>query len=247
LSESDFSIHLLGSWYGARPEGEDRSIPDLQLELAREFADRQDLIQFINIGEGLEVVEEEQVELIERVEDTNTGSSVEVVRAPLDRFKVHVLDTMSRHPLQVTRGESSQGLTVYLVYDQADSEAAGALQGMIESRGCHVLSPLTEGSESEVREVHETSMVLSDAVLIYYGNCTEAWVKLRLLDLIKVRGWGRTEPYLAQALWVGAPATPNKEKLHVTQALVLNGLANPGPTTLEPFLAQLEGRDASSR
>jgi TIR domain len=247
LSESDFSIHLLGAWYGARPEGEDRSIPDLQLELARGFAERQDLTQFISIGEGLDVVEEEQVELIERVETTNVGSSVEVVRAPLDRFKTHVLDTMSRHPLSGTTDSAAEGRTVYLVYDQADSEAADALQGMIEARGCFVVTPLIEGSESEVREVHETSMVLSDAVLIYYGKCTEAWVKLRLLDLMKVRGWGRAEPYLAQALWVGAPDTPHKEKLHVTQALVLNGLADPGPTALEPFLARLEGRDASTR
>ena len=47
-----------------------------------------------------------------------------------------------------------------------------------------------EGSESEVREVHETSMVLSDAVLIYYGNCTEHWVRMRLLDLVKVPAGG---------------------------------------------------------
>ena len=43
LAKSDFSIHLLGGRHGARPEGEDRSIPDLQLELARGFADRQGL------------------------------------------------------------------------------------------------------------------------------------------------------------------------------------------------------------
>jgi hypothetical protein len=104
-----------------------------------------------------------------------------------------------------------------------------------------------EGSESDVREVHETSMVLSDAVLIYYGKSTEHWLRMRLLDLMKVRGWGRTEPYLAQALWVGAPDTPHKAKLHLTQALVLNGTADPSPTALEPFLAQLGGRGASTR
>jgi TIR domain len=246
LSKSDFSIHLLGGWYGARPEGEDRSIPDLQLELARGFADRQDLTQFIGIEEGREVVEEEQVELIDKVETTDVSSSVEVIRAPLDRFKAHVLDTMSRPP-PATTDPGVEGRTVYLVYDQTDGEAADALQSTIEAWGYHVVSPLTEGSESEVREVHETSMVLSDAVLIYYGKCTEHWVRMRLLDLMKVRGWGRTDPYLAQALWVGPPDTPHKAKLHVTQALVLNGIADPGPTTLEPFLARLEGRGASGR
>ena len=91
--------------------------------------------------------------------------------------------------------------TVYLVYDQADGEAADALQSTDRESGVlRGVFRLMEGSESEVREVHETSMVLSDAVLIYYGNCTEHWVRMRLLDLMKVHGWGRTDPYLAQAL-----------------------------------------------
>jgi TIR domain len=246
LSESDFSIHLLGARYGARPEGDDRSIPDLQLELARGFADRQVLTQLIGIDQGPEVVEEEQVELIERVETTNVGRGVEVVKAPFDRFKAHVLDTMSRSPLATKSDTSAEGRTVYIAYDRRDSEEAEALQTLIEARGYNVVLPLMEGSESEVREVHETSMVLSDAVLIYYGKCTEHWVRMRLFDLMKVRGWGRNDPYLAQALWVGAPETAHKSKLHTTQALVLNGIAEPAPTVLEPFLLRLEGRGASS-
>jgi hypothetical protein len=247
LSESDFSIHLLGAWYGARPEGEDRSIPDLQLDLAREFASRHDLTQLIWVDQGLQAIEEEQVELIERLEATNVGSGVELVRAPLDRFKTHVLDAMSRASSQPASVTSSEGQTVYLVYDRVDQAAAGALQSQIEARGCHVLSPLLEGTESEVREVHETSMVLSDAVLIYYGKCTEHWVRMRLLDLMKVRGWGRTEPYQVQALWVGAPGTAHKTTLRTTQALVLNAIDTPGPEGLEPFLARLEGSGANTR
>jgi hypothetical protein len=245
LTQSNFSIHLLGARYGARPEGEDRSIPELQLELARGFADRQALTQLIWIEDGLEVIEDEQIQLIDKVEESSVGKGVEVVKSPLDRFKAHLLATMSRDKLAEPE-TSAESRTVYLVYDQADSEAAETLQGTVEAGGYQVVTPLTEGSESEVREVHETSMVLSDAVLIYYGKCTEHWVKLRLLDLMKVRGWGRTEPYLAQALWVGAPDTPHKAKLHTTQALVLNGLADPGLTALEPFLSRLEGRDTSS-
>jgi hypothetical protein len=140
---------------------------------------------------------------------------------------------------------SSDGKTVYLVSDPVDRDGAGRLQSEIEARGCHVLSPLVEGSESEVREVHETSMVLSDAVLIYYGNCTEHWVRMRLFDLMKVRGWGRTEPYRVQALWVDAPETSHKTTLRTTQALVLNAIDTSGLEALEPFLARLEGSGAN--
>lgn len=245
LSESDLSIHLLGARYGARPEGEDRSIPDLQLDLAREFASRHELTQLIWMDQGLQPSEEEQVELIQRLEATNVGSGVEVVRAPLARFKTHVLDAMSRASSQPPLESSSDGKTVYLVSDPVDRDGAGRLQSEIEARGCHVLSPLVEGSESEVREVHETSMVLSDAVLIYYGNCTEHWVRMRLFDLMKVRGWGRTEPYRVQALWVDPPETSHKTTLRTTQALVLNAIDTSGLEALEPFLARLEGSGAN--
>ena len=80
------------------------------------------------------MVEEEQVELIDRVETTNVGSSVEVIRAPLDRFMAHVLDTMSP-PAAGYHRYGNGGRTVYFVYDQADGEAADALQSMIEARG----------------------------------------------------------------------------------------------------------------
>ena len=61
-----------------------------------------------------------------------------------------------------------------------------------------------EGSESEVREVHETSMVLSDAVLIYYGKCTEHWVYAAPRSNEGAR-MGQKRSYLAPSLWVGAP------------------------------------------
>ena len=59
---------------------------------------------------------------------------------------------------------------MYLVHDRADREAVGALQAELERRGHVVMLPLGEGSEAEAREVHEASMVLSDAVIIFYGD-----------------------------------------------------------------------------
>ena len=102
-----------------------------------------------------------------------------------------------------------------------------------------MVSPLMEGSE--VRGPHwATHDGASEQCSIYYGKCTEHWVRMRLLDLMKVPA-GRTDPHLAQASGsLPRDATQGEVARHAGS--VLNGIADPGPTTLEPFLARLEGR-----
>ena len=64
--------------------------------------------------------------------------------------------------------------------------------------GAWCILPLGEGTEAEAREVHEASMVLCDAVIIFYGTASEHWVRMRLFDLVKAPGWGRREPVPGQ-------------------------------------------------
>jgi hypothetical protein len=83
-------------------------------------------------------------------------------------------------------------------------------------------------------------MVLSDAVLIYYGKCTEHWVRMRLFDLMKAPGWGRTEPYRATAVWIGEPTTPQKAELRAGDALILTATESSKSPSVELFITLLE-------
>jgi TIR domain/Domain of unknown function (DUF4062) len=242
LSQSSFSIHLLGAGYGPTPDGGERSISELELDLAGESAAGEGLVQLIWLPDGVEPTDEKQRELIKRLEATNVGESVEVIRAPLHGFKSHVLETITQiqTPAPAVTDSGRQEITVYLVHEPSDREAADALRVELEARGCSVLLPLSEGSESELREVHQTSMVLSDAILIYYGRCTEHWVRMRLFDVMKAPGWGRTEPYRATAVWIGEPATPQKAELHAGDALILTGTEDSKTPSVESFITLLE-------
>ena len=238
LSESELSIHLLGTRYGARPEGEDRSIPHLQLDLAAGAAAQGGLRQLIWIPDGLETTDDEQAALVAGVQSEQIGSRVEVVRAPIESFKSHVLDVL-RPPPAAPGPAAHGGCRVYLVHDRGDREAIGPLQAELERHGNIVVLPLHEGSEAEVREVHEASMVLSDAVLIYYGTASEHWVRMKLFDLVKAPGWGRKMPFRAQAVWVAEPATASKAGYTTDEALVLDATGGFSTHVLEPFIAQL--------
>jgi hypothetical protein len=240
LSEAALSIHLLGGRYGARPEGENRSIPHLQLDLASEAAARGGLVQLIWLPDGLETTDEAQASLVTGLQEADIGSGVEVVRAPLEAFKAHVLDLLRPAPPKpVEPVVSSDGQHVYLVHDRGDRDAIGPLQAELERLGHAVMLPLGEGSEAEAREVHEMSMVLSDAVIIFYGSASEHWVRMKLFDILKAPGWGRRAPFRAKAVWVAEPATPHKLSFTTDDALVLCATGGFAPASLEPFVDRL--------
>jgi hypothetical protein len=240
LSHAELSIHLLGSRYGARPENEDRSIPHLQLDLARDVAAGGKLVQLIWIPEGLDIADDEQAALLSDLQSANIGRGVEVVRAPLEAFKAHVLDQLRPPPEPPVDPVLPQGCTrVYLAHDRGDQGAIGPLHAELERLGCMVLLPLGEGTDVEAREVHEAAMVLSDAVIIYYGTASEHWVRMRLFDILKAPEWGRRQPFRGTAVWIGEPTTPHKLAYETDEAMVLHGTAGAPRAVLEPFVAQL--------
>ncbi len=241
LSRAELSIHLLGARYGIRPEGEERSIPHLQIDLARGVASRGGLLQLIWIPEELDAPEEAQAALIEGLQKADVGDEAEVVRASLERFKAYALERIAPppEPAPVAAAAPGQAGRVYLVCDADDRAPAAAVQDQLEERGHVVMLPLGEGTESEAREVHETSMVLCDAVLIYWGNATEHWARMKLLDLLKAPGWGRSQPFQATAVLLAPPSSAPKATYDTNEALVLDATGGLGPSALEPFLAQL--------
>ena len=240
LSDADLAVHLLGARYGIRPEGEERSIPNLQVDLAAEFASRRDLDQLIWTPEHLGSVETAQAALIDRIANANGETAAELVRGPLATFKAHLLERLAGSPRPAAPSVPTDAKRVYLVYVPEDREPAAWLQKQLEELGYAVRLPLSEGSEAEVREVHEQSMVHSDAVLIYHGRSTEFWVRMKLYDLLKAQGWGRTEPLQAAAVWLGPPATEAKSGLRSAEAIVLNATRGHEPSILDPFLAELD-------
>lgn len=242
LSQSRLSVHLLGSRYGARPEGDNRSVCHIQLDLARRHATGGGAFhQLIWLDDQPDSTVEAQAVLIDELESAENGPQVEVIRSEPDAFKAHVQSTLTRVVHQPDPTVQAQGdeIRVYIVHERDDRPSVAALQTELEAHGHVVMLPLSHGSETEIREVHETAMVLCDAVIIVYGTATEHWVRLKLFDLVKARGWGRTVPFKAKAVWLAEPDTDPKRLYTTTEAQVLDGRQGSERSVLEPFLSRL--------
>jgi hypothetical protein len=97
-----------------------------------------------------------------------------------------------------------------------------------------------EGDEAEVREDHKESLLLCDAVVIFYGNASEGWLRVKLRDLQKIAGYGRAKPILAKGIYVGGPETDSKLRYRTHEALVMRNFGSFSADTLRPFIEKIQ-------
>ena len=103
------------------------------------------------------------------------------------------------------------------------------------------------GTDAEILEDHKDNLLLCDAVLIYHGRASEGWLRMKLRELLKLPGYGRTTPLLEKAIYMGGPVSPLKEKFKVLEASVMRNYADFVPATLEPFIARIRKAKGESR
>ena len=252
LAAARMSIHLVGRNYGVIPEGGTQSQAELQHQLAVDRATRQGgFPRLIWLPPDLEIEDERQQLFLERLTtDPQSQEGADLLRASLEDFKLAVhrrLEPAEAQDAGESDGAEDGLVRIYLVCDERDLEALTPLEDHLFERGYEVIVPVFEGDEVQVRKDHEESLVLCDAVLLYYGAGNELWLRRKLREIQKSAGFGRKSPLAAKAVYVAPPEDPRKQRLRTHEALVLPGAGTFDPRSLEPFLAELETRRRAHR
>lgn len=244
IARSTLSIHLIGKNYGVVPEGETRSIVVLQQEIAAERSAEGVLSRLIWLPPGLAVEDERQRDLIRYLHTApSVHAAAELLEVPLEDLKTLIYRQLA--PPEVAKKlapATQQELThLYLVCDPMDVEAARPLEDFLFDQGFEVTLPLFDEDEAQARMDHEESLCSCDAVLFFYGEAGEPWLRRKLRELQKSAGLGREKPLLARGIYVGHPPTPQKERLRTLEATVLREPAGGfSPQALAPFLTELD-------
>lgn len=245
LSRCRLSVHLIGANYGVIPEASERSVPFIQNELASERCRATNFSRIIWMPPGLEAREPRQQEFIKYLyEDPSAQHEVEVLQTSLEDLKTIIQDKLTA-PVEAEPRASlprdDEPRRVYLVYDAQDEENVLPLSDHLFDRGFEVLPSTLTGDEAQARADHRESLLLADAILIYYGAAGESWLRAKLFDLRKLAGYGRTKPLLAKAIYLGEPNTQAKERFRTLEAAVVKQDQEFSPHLLEPFLRQASG------
>ena len=163
---------------------------------------------------------------------------------PLESLKIEIQERLNPKKDSPTLEASANGMQrVYLDCAQRDleSEDLEPLYNWLKQR-YQVILPDYEASNLQKSEA---SLKQCEAVLIYYGQASELWLKRRMYA-IKKTFYDRPQELLAQAVYMTGPATPNKQNFTVAEMLVINGLGGFNPGLLTPFVTSLSTQQANA-
>ncbi len=237
LEESDMSIHLFGSAYGEIPEGSDRSSIYLQNEFAAQKSERvgkDNFPRLIWISPALVNVSERQRAFIEMLKrDTTLQTGAEILQTPLEDFK-NIIRTELLEKNEYHVQNSTGTHTVYVVHDKVDQDEVQPVIETLKQKGYTVLTPAFDGELMRVRASHINNLRSFDAAIIYKGKVNEQWVRMKVLDLLKAPGLGRSKPIKGKAVITrtGSPVNLDAYKKHNIRIIETNS-GNAAQTVLQ--------------
>jgi hypothetical protein len=242
LAGSDFVVHLVGKNYGLIPENARHSLLQLQADWAGARSRESRARRFIWVPSNLEVADERQVDFLSRLRQADANEpNTELVEGSLALFKELLSRGLSKQEARVSR-DAKAPPHVYLICAPEDEAAIEALEDYLFAQGLEISLPAFSGDQEQVGEIHRENLRECDAVLFYYGQAPKAWIEIKLRDLLKASGYGRSRPFQARAVYIGPPEDRRKErfKSHVTDLVIRQESGSFSPSAeLEAFVARV--------
>ena len=220
LARCSLSIHLIGSGYGAVPDGpSQKSVVILQNELAARRCKSSTLQRVIWLPEGTHSDQAPQQAFIDALHgDAEAQFGADLVTADLEQLKgsIHAaLKKLEQPPAQPVAPQTGAAGTklVYLICDEKDRKATVALRKFLKEKGVEVAIPAFEGDAAAVREANQKLLSTCDAVVLFYGAGDEAWKRTMDNELKKTKAYRGANPLLGSYTYLAEPKTPDKEEL----------------------------------
>ena len=247
MEQADVAIHLLGASYGMIPEAGDRSIIETQMKLSAVETAKRGIERLVWLPNELEVTEEKQTDFVDRLRvDPATYQKTDFVEGTFEIFKGlvidHFIEKKSRvdNPIQDDSGEGPR--VVYLMAPPDDEDKIEAIEDYLFDQGLEVVIPVFTGTEAEVSEAHMENLRICDSVLIYFGSATRQWVNMKLNNMIKASGQGRTQPIREKVILIAPPDSRHKERYRSHLAEIIQ-IPDGDLGSLDSFINKVKSKD----
>ena len=249
LDKCSMAIHLLGINYGVTPEDSAESLPCLQVKLSAQHARQKPFKCYFWMPGVAQVTDARQKSFLEQVqEDPTLHDNAEVMEGDLSLLKREVirwLEPTKPKPAALAAPaavKSADGPPkVYLICEPRDEGGIEPLEDYLFAQGLDVCLPAFDGSDADAEALHRDNLLTCDAAIVFFGAAPRAWVDIKLRELLKAAGSGRSGPIRVQAVYVAPPEDHRKERFRSLQARVIRQGAGFKPgAELEAFVTELK-------
>jgi hypothetical protein len=160
--------------------------------------------RLIWISPTLKYASEKQKSFIHNIKrDDKSSFGAEVLQTSLEDFKntlwEELMEKGLNKKLRDTYMPEGQVMPIiYLIYDELDSKDAELVIKEIQSHKVQLITLDSKGDLMELRNKHIDALKQMDAAIVLQENVNNQWVYMKLLDLLKAPGFGRSKPILGK-------------------------------------------------
>lgn len=196
LVKSNISIHMLGSEYGTIPQGSNRSIVEIQNDIAEEVFSTQPGKRFLWVPDNAVATSDRQAELLNDAKTSmkNIGSA-EVVVGFIELFKNVIKENLQKE-INIRKKEKEEvkrlnGKKVYVICDFNDKSDIDIWMNHQQSEEITFLFSAFESDEKSIRTSHMNHLISADALIFLKNTGSDKWLKMRTNEVMRARAYGR--------------------------------------------------------
>ena len=198
VSEAKLSIHILGEKYGEKLPDSDISKVEFQNKIVTDVTKKTGIERLIWINPELKEFEDAQNVFLENLKkDIEELEGAELVQTPLEVFKTVVINKINSDSKR-SSGSSDNGKSnaksIYIINGQEDAENIKSLEDWVKSNGYEVINSDFDTKQGNLVEKHRQNLVDCDGAIVYYAHSNPQWIRMKMQDLVKAPGFGRTKP-----------------------------------------------------
>jgi hypothetical protein len=246
LARCALSVHMVGTRYGSSPEDDARSTVRIQEQLAAEHGatDRAFLrLLWLPAGlmtEAMPISDERQISFVSELQKRITAGA-ELLQTSVEDLKTRIVEKLNPPAPARLRVEHSKLKQVYLICENRDRSLIRPIKEYLFKQNLEVITWLDQDDSAKLMDYHRKNLRECDAALVYFGSGDEPWVRKNLEDLQKAYGYGREQDWLANAVYVGAPPSDQKEDFltHMVPYVIRN-FSTFDPNDLRDFVSAVQ-------
>lgn len=250
LARCALSVHLVGMRYGSTPEDDARSVVRIQEDLASERGTSNPaFLRLLWMPPGLmtdsmPITDERQKSFVTELQKRITAGA-ELLQTSVEDLKTRIVEKLNPPAKTTARDDRHAKLKhVYLICENRDLSMVRPIKQYLFQQNLEVITWLDQGGTDTLMDYHRKNLRECDAALVYFGSGDEPWVRKNLEDLEKAYGYGREADWLANAVYVGAPPSEQKEDFltHLVPYVIRN-FTSFDPNDLRDFVSAVKAAE----